>query len=98
MYYQAFTYWKKAVENRRVHVVSALHIQDSQIAVEAQQSLCQGSIGQQLQEVMIQERMNSRAAIKFIIHCTHFLAWQHIPLLPVLITWLTWLYLGMVNI
>ena len=59
--------------------MSALHIQASQRVVEAQQSLCEGSIVQQLQEMMIQKRMKNRVAIKSLVHCTHFLACHHIP-------------------
>ena len=63
----------------KAHAISALRIQASQVALEAQQSLHEGSIVQQLQEVIIQERMKNRAIIKSFIRCTHFLACQHIP-------------------
>ena len=63
----------------KAHAMSALHIQVSQIAMETQHSLREGSIVQQLQEVMIQERMKKRVTIKSLICCAHFLAHQHIP-------------------
>ena len=74
-----FSNWKKAIEKMKAHEKSDVHIHASQAALAAEGALREGSILQQLQNVERQERLKNRAAIKSLIHCTHFLVCQHIP-------------------
>ena len=74
-----FSNWKKAIEKMKAHEKSDVHIHASQAALAAEGALREGSIMQQLQNVERQERLKNRAAIKSLIHCTHFLVRQHIP-------------------
>ena len=70
-----FQNWKKAAEKKRAHERSESHIQASQALLLATKS---GTIAQQIQSIEEQERAKSRAAIKSLILCTHFLTCQHI--------------------
>ena len=74
-----FTNWKKAVDRMRAHEKSSVHTNATQAALDAQLTMQQGSVLQQLQKSNGQERMRNRAAIKSFIRCTHFLTRQHIP-------------------
>ena len=71
-----FTNWKKARDRMGDHAKSDIHIQASEAALATQGGYV--DIVQQLQKVGMQERMRNRAAVKSLIHCTHFLARQHI--------------------
>ena len=44
----------------------------------AERAAREGTIIQQLQQITYEEKMKNRAAVKALIHCTHFLALQHI--------------------
>ena len=56
----------------KAHERSSLHSQDSQDLWK------QGSVVQQLQRVGMQEREKNRAAMKFLVRCTHFVIRHHI--------------------
>ena len=60
----------------RDHVKSGIHIQASEAALATQGGSV--DIVQQLQKVVLQERMRNRAAVKSLIRCAHFLAHQYI--------------------
>ena len=59
----------------RAHSKSDLHLHACQASTIAESK---GTIVQHLQHVEDDEKGKNRAAIKALIHCTHFLACQHI--------------------
>ena len=63
----------------RVHSRSDGHIRSCEAQIAAARAMQGGSIVQQLQRVGETERLKNRAAIKSLIHCTHFLGRHHIP-------------------
>ena len=80
-----FNNWKKAIEKMQVHSKSDGHIQSCEAEITATR---ERSVMQQLQEVGERDRLN-RAAIKALLHCTHFLARHHIALIPpISVNWL----------
>ena len=70
-----FQNWKKATERMKAHERSSLHTQASQALLVISK---QGSVVQQLQRVGMQGREKSRAAMKSLVHCSHFFTWHHI--------------------
>ena len=70
-----FSNWKKARDRMR-DAKSDIHIQASEATLATQGGSV--DIVQQLQKVGMQERMRNKTAVKSLIHCTHFLAHQHI--------------------
>ena len=73
-----FTNWKNGVVRMKAHENSDTHIQATQASLALERTRREGSIIQQLQRAESQEKMKNRAAIKALIHCTHFLARNHI--------------------
>ena len=73
-----FTNWKKALEKMKAHSQSDIHVQACQASMLAERAAREGTIMQQLQQITDEEKMKNRAAVKALIHCTHFLAHQHI--------------------
>ena len=73
-----FTSWKKAIELKSPWK-SDTYIQASHGVLAGEGALQGGSVTQELQNVGNQERRKNREAINSLIHCTHFLAHQHIP-------------------
>ena len=63
---------KKATEGMKAHERSSHHTQALLVLSK------QGSVVQQLQRVGMQEREKNRAAMKYLVCCTHFLTWHHI--------------------
>ena len=73
-----FTNWKKVTQKMKSHAKSEVHLLSCQLDVEADRARKEGSIISQLQNIGEQQRLQNRKVIKALIHCTHFLAHQHI--------------------
>ena len=63
----------------KAHASSDSHIQVNQVALAHLTTQHTGSVIQQLQNVVEQEGVLNRKAMKSFIHCAHFLARQHVP-------------------
>jgi len=63
----------------KAHASSDAHIKVDQAALAHLATQHTGSVIQQLQNVVEQERVLNRKAIKSFFHCDCFLACQHIP-------------------
>ena len=59
----------------KAHERSSLHVNANQALLHASK---EGSVMQQLQRVSALERQKNRAAMKSLVHCTHFLNRHHI--------------------
>ena len=63
----------------KAHASSDSHIQVNQATLAHLTTQHTGSVIQQLQNVVEQEGVLNRRAMKSFIHCAHFLARQHVP-------------------
>lgn len=70
-----FQNWKKAIEKMRAHEQSSVHVRASQALLITS---TEGSVVHQLQRVGLLQKEKNRAAMKSLVHCTHFLARNHI--------------------
>ena len=70
-----FWNWKKAVWKIKAHECNGLHIIASHTLLVSSQD---GSVMQQLQRTDMLEREKNRTAMKYLVHCTHFLTRHHI--------------------
>ena len=61
----------------KAHSQSDIHVQACQASMLAKAAR-EGTIMQQLQQIIDEEKIKNRAAIKALTRCTHFLAQQHI--------------------
>ena len=78
MDHQTLQQLEKATENMRAHSQSDVHIQSCEAEFAATRAMKEWSIIQQLQHNGEQEKLKNRTAIKALLHCTHFLARNHI--------------------
>ena len=73
-----FSNWKKAIAKMKEHAESEGHILTCQTERTAASALREGSVLQQMYQLEESERLKNRLAIKSLLWCTHFLAYNRI--------------------
>jgi len=73
-----FHNWKTAVAKMKEHSESESHRNACQDETCSVTTTLRGSIAQQVQKIHDSDWLKNRAVIKCLLHCTHFLAHQHI--------------------
>ena len=78
MGHKALQKLEEGIGKVKAHSQSDIHVQACQASILAEKAAREGTIMQQLQQFTDEEKMKNRAAVKALIHCTHFLAHQYI--------------------
>ena len=76
MGHKALQKLEEGIGKMKAHSQSDIHVQACQASILAEKAAREGTIMQQLQQFTDEEKMKNRAAVKALIHCTHFLAHQ----------------------
>ena len=78
MGHKALQKLEEGIGKMKAHSQSDIHVQACQASMLAEKAAREGTIMQQLQQIIDEEKMKNRAAVKALVCCTHFLARQNI--------------------